>query len=236
MPFRKTRRNRQKAGSGQIGIEHEIMSSVDVHQLLELSDSIATDIARMNMVLGLIEARINTLQNPPTPSAPLPPPSPLQPLYGDHDMAAAYNAVSPEEVNIQQQLMDANEAQRMANDAALAAALATDDNQSFDASPIRSIDALSDSLLAADMAMRDVPSPPPPPSYSAMRAVDLVDAAGRAERGDTINNAFMYEPEYEVDMNRNRLIYARMGGRRRKTTRRNRKKLKGRNRRRTQSK
>ena len=204
MPFRKTRRNKQKAGSGQLGIEHEIMSTVDVHQLLEMSDSISTDIARMNMVLGLIEARLNTLQNPPTPSAPLPPPSPLQPLYGDHDMAAAYNVVSPEEVNAQQQLIDANEARRMENDAALAAALATDEDQSLDASPVRSSEALSDSLMVADMPMHNVL--PPPPSYSAMRAVDLVNAAERAERGDTSNNTFMYEPEYEADMNRNRAV------------------------------
>ena len=216
MTFRKTRRNKQKAGTGQMGIEHEIMSSVDVHQLLEMSDSITTDIARMNMVLGLIEARLNTLQNPPTPIAPLLPLSPTQPLFGDEAVAAAYNVVSPDEINAQQQLIDANEAERMENDAAIAAALATDEDQSIGASPIRSPEALSDSLMTADITMRDVPSLPP--SYSAARAIDLVNSVERAERGDTNNNTF--------DMNRNRDLYIPVGGRKRKRTLKKRRKSK----------
>lgn len=211
MPFRKTRRNKQKAGAGQLERFQylaDFTTDIDTNVLQRERLEIINSITRLTEILGIIDAHLNTH---PTSSAPLLSPSPTQPLFGDEALAAAMAHSDEEELNAQMQMMAAYEAERratdIANDAEIAAALASDDNQQLN-----------------EMS---------PPSHSLERARDLVNAAQRLEDDDTSSRTFMWEPEYEAQMNRSRFI---RGGRKRKHTRNKRQKTKKRSRRRTQSK
>ena len=211
MPFRKTRRNKQKAGAGQLERFQylaDFTTDIDTTVLQRERLEIINSITRLTEILGIIDARLNTH---PTPSAPLPSPSPTQPLFGDEALAAAMAHSDEEELNAQMQLMAAYEAERrandIANDAEIAAALASDDNQSH---------SLSDSLMAADIAINEMPSTRSPVAFS--------------------NSLTPMSPSTASLPDMNWSISSRYGGRKRKHTRNKRQKTKKRSRRRTQSK
>lgn len=200
MTFRKTRRNKQKAGSGQLGrfqyiadFTNDIDSSVLKRERLEIINYIT----RLTQILGIIDARLNTHPTS-TPSAPLPPLSSTESLSGNESLAA--DATSLREIHAQQELMDAIEAERMKNDAALAAALASDDNQSH---------SLSDSLMAADIAINEMPSTRSPVAFS--------------------NSLTPMSPSTASLPDMNWSVSSRYGGRKRKHTRKKRRKSNARN-------
>ena len=200
MTFRKTRRNKQKAGSGQLGrfqyiadFTNDIDSSVLKRERLEIINYIT----RLTQILGIIDARLNT-HSSPTPSAPLPPLSSTESLSGNESLAA--DATSLREIHAQQELMDAIEAERTKNDAAFAAALASDDNQSH---------SLSDSLMAADIAINEMPSTRSPVAFS--------------------NSLTPMSPSTASLPDMNWSVSSRYGGRKRKHTRKKRRKSNARN-------
>ena len=207
MTFRKTRRNKQKAGSGQLGRFQYIAdftNDIDSSVLKRERSEIINYITRLTQILGIIDARLNTHPTP-TPSAALPPLSSTESLSGNESLAAdamtnrIHNSAL-REMHAQQELMDAIEAERTKNDAAFAAALASDDNQSH---------SLSDSLMAADIAINEMPSTRSPVAFS--------------------NSLTPMSPSTASLPDMNWSISSRYGGRKRKHTRKKRRKSNARN-------
>tara|TARA_A100001015_G_scaffold112966_1_gene125498 strand:+ start:4418 stop:5053 length:636 start_codon:yes stop_codon:yes gene_type:complete len=207
MTFRKTRRNKQKAGSGQLGRFQYIAdftNDIDSSVLKKEKIEIINYITRLTQILGIIDARLNTHPTP-TPSAPLPPLSSTESLSGNESLAAdamtnrIHNSAL-REMHAQQELMDAIEAERTKNDAAFAAALASDDNQSH---------SLSDSLMAADIAINEMPSTRSPVAFS--------------------NSLTPMSPSTASLSDMNWSVSSRYGGRKRKHTRKKRRKSNARN-------
>jgi hypothetical protein len=208
MTFRKTRRNKQKAGSGQLGRFQYIAdftNDIDSSVLKRERSEIINYITRLTQILGIIDARLNTHPTS-TPSAPLPPLSSTESLSGNESLAAdattnrIHNSAL-REIHAQQELMDAIEAERMKNDAAFAAALASDDNQSH---------SLSDSLMAADIAINEMPSTMSPVAFSN----SLTPMSSRSASLPDMNWS---------------ITSSRYGGRKRKHTRKKRRKSNARN-------